>query len=52
MGVHPVIQAIENPYSKWWWNGWVVGLISGLALATAAIVVSAWAGYLSVWCGL
>jgi hypothetical protein len=52
MGLHPTIQECENPYSRWWWNGWLVGVLCGVAGTIAGYALAWWAGQLSVRVGL
>lgn len=42
--INPMIREYENPYSRWWYNGLLVGLVLGLAIATAVIELAMWAG--------
>lgn len=48
MSLNPAIRACENPYSRWWYNGWLVGLLTGVALSTVVAYVTYWVGWLSI----
>jgi hypothetical protein len=52
MGLHPLIQDCDNPYSRCWWDGWLIGVGCGVGLAVAVYAVSWWAGAWSVGVGL
>ena len=46
MGVHPVIRECEcPPQVRYWWSGWLVGVLCG-------VFVSAVTGFISCWTGL
>jgi len=34
MGVQPTIQGYDNGYARMWWNGFWVGVMSALIVAT------------------
>lgn len=46
MAVNPAIQACQNEYARMWWNGWLVGVLAGVAVSTIVVYLAWWAGAL------
>lgn len=41
MSVNPAIRACQNEYTRWWYNGFLVGVLSGVAVA-CGVVAGVW----------
>ncbi|MCU0916904.1 MAG: hypothetical protein MUC88_20440 [Planctomycetes bacterium] len=46
MGVQPTIREFENRYARMWWRGWLVGMLTGVAVSMIVVFVSMWVGAL------
>jgi len=40
--MNPTIRGFDNGYGRLWWNGWLVGLCSGVGLAALAALIGWW----------
>lgn len=44
MGLQPTIRGFDNGYGAMWWNGWLIGMLCGVAATIATGALGWWLG--------